>query len=297
MKKNVARRPRFKRVSDFRNTRLTARDRAILSAVSRFRFLTTSHILSLTSGSRQNIIRRLQRLYHAGFLDRPKAQLPLRFAGELAELVYAPTCKGIAQTMALGETTVWKKTYRPVSSLFLKHALSISDALIFIETACRLRGAHFVPEKDIFDSTQCKAAAKRLQWRITIKSGRFMEKVGIIPDAAFATEKQDESGTKRRWYFLEADRGTMPLYRKSLRLSSIRRKALAYSQSRRSKVLKERSGIPGFQVLFVSRSKGRLERMKDVCREAMQGHATSLFLFATLDDLKHDDTFASLGMV
>ena len=297
MKKNVARRPRFKRVSDFRNTRLTNRDRAILSTVSRFRFLTTSHILSLVSGSRQNIIRRLQRLYHAGFLDRPKAQLPLRFAGELAELVYAPTCKGIAQTMALGETTVWKKTYRPVSSLFLKHALSISDALIFIETACRLRGAHFVPEKDIFDSTQCKAAAKRLQWRITIKSGRFTEKVGIIPDAAFAIEKQDESGIHRRWYFLEADRGTMPLYRKSLRLSSIRRKALSYLQSRRSKVLKEQFGIPGFQVLFVSRSKDRLKRMKDVCREAMQGRDASLFLFASIDDLKHTSTLASLGMV
>ena len=296
MHKNVARRPRFKRVSDFRNMRLTDRDRAILSAVSRFRFLTTGHILSLVPGSRQNIIRRLQCLYHAGFLDRPKEQLPLRFAGELTELMYAPTHKGIAQTTVPGEETVWNKTYRPVSSLFLKHALSVSDALISIETACRLRESHFVSKQSIFDSSK-NMKTERLQWRVMIKIGRFTEKVGIIPDATLVIEKQDESRTKSRWYFLESDRGTMPLYRKNLRLSSIRRKALSYLQSRRSKVLKERFDIPGFQVLFVSRSKDRLERMKDVCREAMQGRATSLFLFATLDDLKHDDTLASLGMV
>ena len=296
MHKNVARRPRFKRVSDFRNMRLTDRDRAILSAVFRFRFLTTGHILSLVPGSRQNIIRRLQCLYHAGFLDRPKAQLPLRFAGELTELMYAPTHKGIAQTTVPGEETVWNKTYRPVSSLFLKHALSVSDALISIETACRLRESHFVSKQSIFDSSK-NMKTERLQWRVMIKIGRFTEKVGIIPDATLVIEKQDESRTKSRWYFLESDRGTMPLYRKNLRLSSIRRKALSYLQSRRSKVLKERFDIPGFQVLFVSRSKDRLERMKDVCREAMQGRATSLFLFATLDDLKHDDTLASLGMV
>jgi hypothetical protein len=296
MKKNVARRPRFKRVSDFLNMRLTDRDRAILAAVSRFRFLTTSHIISLTSGSRQNIIRRLQRLYHTGFLDRPRAQLPLRFAGELAELVYAPTRNGVVQTAVPGGAAVWKKTYRPVTSLFLKHALSVSDALISIEVACRLCGVNFVPEQNIFDSTK-NIKAERLQWRITIKSGRFVEKVGIIPDAVFAVERKDESGIQRRWYFLEADRGTMPLYRRSLRLSSIRRKALAYSQSRRSKTLKERFGIPGFQVLFVSRSKGRLERMKNVCSEATQGRDTSLFLFVSIDDLKHDETLASLGMV
>ena len=130
MQKNVARRPRFKRVSDFQNMHLTDRDRAILVAVSRFRFLTTSQTLSLVSGSRQNIIRRLQRLYHAEFLDRPRAQLPLRFAGELAELVYAPTRKGVAQMAAPGEEAVWKKTYRPVSSLFLKNTPSLSTSIL-----------------------------------------------------------------------------------------------------------------------------------------------------------------------
>jgi len=68
-----------------------------------------------------------------------------------------------------------------------------------IETVCRLHGAHFIPETDIFDSEK-NIKEKRLQWRVTIKSGRFTEKVGIIPDAAFAIERQDKSGIQRRWY-------------------------------------------------------------------------------------------------
>jgi hypothetical protein len=77
----------------------------------------------------------------------------------------------------------------------------------------------------------------------------------------------------------------MPLKRKNLRLSSIHRKALAYARSRRSRILAERFGIPGFQVLFVTRSRERLRRMKEVCRIATQGNTASLFLFLTDDDL------------
>ena len=89
----------------------------------------------------------------------------------------------------------------------------------------------------------------------------------------------------------------MPVYRKSIRLSSIRRKALAYSQSRRSKCLKERWKIPGFQVLFVTRTKDRIESIKRICREATGGHDTYLFLFTTQADLASDDTLVALGVV
>jgi hypothetical protein len=122
------------------------------------------------------------------------------------------------------------------------------------------------------------------------------EKIGVIPDAAFAIERQDNSSKFRRFFFLEADRGTMPLCRKSLRLSSIRRKALAYSQSRRSRVLRDRFGIPGFQTLFVTRSRERLERMKETCKTA-SGRNPSIFLYATQDGLKRDDALAVLGVI
>src|ERR1700761_3631892 len=103
--------------------RLTERDKAIIAAVSRYRFLTTSLILSLVPGSRQNITRRLQRLYHAGFLDRPSAQLVLRYSCELSEVVYSP-----ATTKDAG------RGRKPTTSLFLAHALTVSEVLIRIES-------------------------------------------------------------------------------------------------------------------------------------------------------------------
>jgi len=78
----------------------------------------------------------------------------------------------------------------------------------------------------------------------------------------------------------------MPLQRKSLRLSSIRRKALAYSQSRSSRILKEKYGIPGFQVIFIAHSAERLEHIQEVCNATAKGRASSLFLFATTDGLR-----------
>ena len=185
MNKNVARRPRFKRVSNFPNMRLTDRDRAIISVVEHYRFLTTSQILALVPGSRQNIMRRLQRLYHGGFLDRPHAQLPLRFAGEISELVYAP------------RKTVSGKKWKRVSSLFLAHALAVSDAVISIEAACRRQGLHFVTEQEILESISDGTDTKHLQWQVTIKNGKASERVGVISDATFALEHDTATGPRR----------------------------------------------------------------------------------------------------
>jgi hypothetical protein len=286
MQENVARRPRFKRVTISDPIRLTDRDKAILSAVRKYRLLTTSQILSLVPGSRQNIVRRLQLLYHAGFLDRPKTQLPLRYTGELFELAYAPTRKAATVTAAADGETASGKECKPISSLSVAHTLSVSEALISIETACKLSGIQFFDEQAILDSVSSKESTRRLQWRVTVKSGSESEEVGVIPDAVFAAERQGDSGAFRRfYYFLEVDRGTMPLTRKSLAQSSIHRKALAYSRSFKSGILKRRFGIPGFKVLFVVRSKDRLERMREVCR-TVQGSGSSLFLFVIHDEMR-----------
>jgi len=289
VKQNVARRPRFQRVSDLPPIRLTTRDKAILSTVCRYRYLTASHILSLVSGSRQNIVRRLQRLYHAGFLDRPRAQLPLRFAGNLSEIVYAPTRKTIAHCQGDAGKSDPRETYKQTTSQFLSHALSVSDSLISIESACKKSGIRFVGEEEILDSLPAAEIASRIQWRVGIKSGTATEKVGVIPDALFAIDRAGSADSSRRlFFFLESDRGTMPIHRKSLQLSSIRRKALAYAQSRRSKILKERFDMPGFQVLFVTHSRNRLEGIREESQASTNDRASSLFLYATDDELRHD---------
>ena len=69
------RRPRFRRVEEPPPFQLTARDVAILHAVARYRFVSSTLIIRLIGGSSQQILRRLQLLFHHGYLDRPTSQV------------------------------------------------------------------------------------------------------------------------------------------------------------------------------------------------------------------------------
>ena len=80
--------PRFRRAPAVAPIALTERDRLIVRRVFEHRFLRSTHILSLTSGSRQQVLRRLQRLFHHGYLHRPRAQLDYYRAGS-QPMVYA----------------------------------------------------------------------------------------------------------------------------------------------------------------------------------------------------------------
>src|ERR1051326_7330468 len=73
--------PRFRRVPDISPIALTDRDRNIVRRVFEHRFLRSTHILSLTRGSRQQVLRRLQLLFHHGYLHRPRAQIDYYRAG------------------------------------------------------------------------------------------------------------------------------------------------------------------------------------------------------------------------
>lgn len=71
----MSRLPRFKRVATVAPIRLTARDHDILRLIHRHRFLRSHQIIALIGGSAQNLSRRLQWLFHHGYLERPRAQL------------------------------------------------------------------------------------------------------------------------------------------------------------------------------------------------------------------------------
>ena len=67
--------PRFRRVASVAPFRLTERDHEILRLIHRHRFLRSHQIIILIGGSAQQLSRRLQLLFHHGYLERPRAQL------------------------------------------------------------------------------------------------------------------------------------------------------------------------------------------------------------------------------
>src|SRR4051794_8524182 len=90
------RKPRFHRV-DVPNFALTARDLEIIKLVAQHRFMRSTHIIDLLQGSsRQGILRRLELLFHGGYLTRPRSQLEwYRKGSGSSPMVYSLGNRGI----------------------------------------------------------------------------------------------------------------------------------------------------------------------------------------------------------
>ena len=120
----------------------------------------------------------------------------------------------------------WTARNRGVTRFFLEHTLAVADAMTSLEVSCRLRGVEFVQQRT--------EAGDPLKWSVPVPSGNAVSSVGVVPDRVFALNTQ----TGIRWFFLEADRATMPVERNSLKQTSFSRKLLAYHETWRQRALK-----------------------------------------------------------
>ena len=155
--------------------------------------------------------------------------------------------------------------------MYLEHALLVSDVMVALELACRQQGVRLLPEDQLGLSVK-----PPLQWRVKIRDGA---KLGVIPDRVLALEYPDQNGQVQRvYYFLEADRGTMPVVRQKLSQTSFYRKLLAYEATWTNKVHQRHLGIPRFRVLTVTTSTARVKSLLAACAKLKRGHG--LFLFA-----------------
>src|SRR5437660_972266 len=136
--------PRFKRSSAAIPIRLTERDHDILRHVRRHRFLLSEHVQALVPGSPQQILRRLQRLYHHGFLDRPRSQLEYFHQGGSKSIVYGLERKGAkllagesAQRRSRCES---KHAMQSPKQVYLQHSLVVSTVMVALENSCARSG-------------------------------------------------------------------------------------------------------------------------------------------------------------
>ena len=273
--------PRYRRVDAKPPLRLTERDLEILKHVHRHRFLRSDHIAALMGGSQQQITRRLQRLFHHGYLERPVCQIDYYKSGS-RRIAYGISNRGIAWLRR--ELTIpfqkfdWNAKNR-VSKLFLEHALLVSDFMVALELACQKR-----PEIRLLSADALNRAEIRepFQWRVEIN---HRMRCSVIPDRLFGLE----FGGKQCWYFLEADRATMPVTRRSLDRSSFRRKVLAYEATWAQKIHQRDLGIQRFRVLTVTTNSERVQSMIEACRRLKKGHG--LFLFTDAARLQEQQDF------
>ena len=261
----------------------------IIRLVHRHRFLRSPQLVALIGGSPQQLLRRLQLLYHHGYLERPRAQIDYYHQHGSRPIVYGLGDKGSALLkQELGVDICepsWGEKNRAIGRMFLEHALLVSDVMITIELACRKREIRLVTEKEL----RLPGKRQPFQWKVNVNRRL---KLGVIPDRVFGLEFTDQYGNSQRThFFLEADRGTMPVKRRSLSQTSFYRKLLAYEATWTRNLHHTYFGFHRFRVLTVTTSAARVKSLVEACSQLNRGRG--LFLFADQTILS-GDIFSSI---
>jgi hypothetical protein len=273
---------------------LTPRDLAILRAVYRHRLLRSTHLVALSGGSRQATLRRLQLLFHHGYLDRPSMQLDWYARGS-EPLVYALGNRGAELLETEGVVrrggVRWDTKNRNLSRVFLHHTLAVAEIMVAFEVACRAHeGVRFIPPEEVLQRASAETRRLRLpfRWQVEARHDGKLHRLGVEPDRIFGLDFHGMPENRRQaYFFLEADRGTMPVMRKGLAQTSFFRKILAYKETWGQGLHQKHFGIPNFRVLTVTTSPERVVHLVEACRIITGG--ARLFLFADENSLNRGD--------
>lgn len=253
-----------------RGISLTQRDREIIRQVAEFRFLRSSQILRLVNGGRAQILRRLQMLYHHGWLDRPRCQIDYFHRGGSQPMVYGLGSRGAGLMrreldMSFSRMT-WSGSRSPVGRLFLEHTLMVAELLISVAERCREagEGVEFIREPDLLGQRPRSHAVK---WKAKLER----RTVGLVPDAVFGLRVNSGGTSSLLVCFLEADRGTMPVQRRSLHLSSIAKKFAAYAALWKTRKFADDFQTRRFAVLTFTTSAERAENIRKAATQIPEG--------------------------
>lgn len=286
--------PRFNRAETPPRFQLTERDIEIIRQVARHRFLRSTHISQLLKASHKKICERLTPLYHAGYLDRPRAQLEYFVrGGGSSHLIYALGNRG-AQLLAsqdsfLDTTIDWAEKNKQSGREFIKHTLAVSDIRVALATACHDNaGARFQNHDELFETlpAETRSAHNPWTWRVRLQYDGLFQEIGLIPDDTFALFLSDG---RRRPYVLECDRGTMPVERSSLSQTSMLRKFLVYESARWQGIHTRQFGWKNFRVLTTTPSIERADNMRALIARTPSLKHSPLFLFAAHNQLRADN--------
>jgi hypothetical protein len=277
---------------------LTPRDFEVLRAVHRHQLLRSTHLVALTGGSPQTTLRRLQLLFHHGYLDRPPMQLDWYVRGS-EPFVYALGNRGAEVLEAEGKVrraaaggVRWDTKNRNLSRVFLHHTLAVAEVMVAFEVACRSREeVRFIPPEEVLAGAPESTRRLRLpfRWQVEIHHDGKPYCLGVEPDRVFGLQFDGAPENRRRaYFFLEADRGTMPVARRGLAQTSFLRKLLAYQKTWSQGLHRAHLGITSFRVLTVTTSKERVGHLIEACR-SLSGGGSRLLLFVDGDGLGSSD--------
>lgn len=272
--------PRFERKPDqVGGIQLQDRDINIIHLVHDYRFLDSGQITALIGSSYQTTIRRLRKLYHHAFLDRPKSQAYLGWF-KPREMVYALDDKGaevLVEKAGLPREEVtgrWGRKNKEVKYRYMEHTLMISRFRATLTLALRDRAE----SKLLFWERE----SRDLRDKVYFLEGGKKRRLSIAPDGYFCIEDKGDL----MYFFLEADRGTMTNKR-------FLRKMRGYWKWWKQGKHKKTFGIEAFRVLTVTYSERRKKNLRETTQAADDRNiGSSMFWFTSKErfDLEEPET-------
>jgi len=264
--------PRFKRrPKAIGCIQLQERDLDIIKLVHDYRFIDSEQLELLIGCSHQVMLRRLKKLYHHGYLDRPISQVI--FSNPLfgqRKMVYGPGDKGtdmLVERLGTEKGNIVYNQKKSVSERYIQHTLLISHFRACLTLALRDK-----PIKLLF---WVRENVNKLKDHVYEDVSGRKRKLPIVPDGYFGIE--DAGG--KMYFFLEADRSTMSVTR-------FMNKMRAYWLWWRQGGAKRRFGIDNFRVLTLTISKQRRDNLVKATQQTDKtGAGSYMFWFAASDDI------------
>lgn len=237
---------RWKRHPEKFSGDVTLRDIEIISSVYKHRFLNTDqvHMLHFLGGNKSQCVRRLQKLYHLGYVDRIRDVL---VENGSRPIVYTLARRGAE----LALLTDWEPD--KIKPMFLQHTLKVNDLRILIS----LMTTQLEGQLEVWHD-------ERELWRMMHNDKVVIEtqETTLNPDAYFVLYMPQREGIAIRG-FLEIDMGT------ESNAKVWTKKVLSYLEYH-EKHFKNRFGARNMRVFTVTTSERRLENLKK-CTEVVGG--------------------------
>jgi len=280
------RRPRFRRASEPLAFRLTDADIEIVRHVARHRFLRSTHIAALVGRSLDRTNDRLQRLFHAGYIDRPRAQLDYYPCSGSAPFVYALADRGARllrdhDGIAFANPECSRKNRR-AGRPFIEHQIEIAEFRVALQGSVAQRSdIRLISPEEMNPSAsrqQMLKGSASFSFRAKLTHHGKLREISVVPDFVFGLRL---ANGERRNYVVEIDRGTMPITRSDIDQTSVERKLRVYLAAHAAKQHQLRYRWKNFRVLVLTTSDDRQHSMIEASRRLTSGIGKNpvLFLF------------------
>ena len=295
------RRSRMRRLATNKRLQITERDIEILRLLSRYRYLRSSHLQALVGGkSQKRFVERLGHLYHeGGYVNRPSQQwqaISARYMPAVYELGDGGERLLIEQGVLDQQLSPLLRKGRHGAVRHYQHDLMICDILASIEIGIRAdQNLRFVSWQELLASPKMPEATRTAVNPFAIpvsvtyacprmKATERWDKP-LIPDALFGIEYSSDGRKTYRFFAIEADRNSEPIFRGNLHQTSYLRKILQYREIAARKAYLTHFGLPNLLVLNVTTNEQHMRNVVQFVGEVTQGKGCTYLLFKTMPSL------------